>query len=242
MLFDGLHFNPLNSPPYFLLPETFLPWLSPIPVSTVYSMDAAGLHLRLPYDRVSRPAQILGSWLLPPGHPPIKNGCQAWSLACLHSTPSPAQWGANLVHVRGGVSQQSHILASFSAWDGVPQALNSHNTNHSRLHRLIQTTHVNHHQETMRSSLCVWKMGTGVSGEAEGRTKYTGENPRDGVAWWATVHGVTGVVHNWASKHACRYSPLNNWRSSPYYRNLQESFLHNVVSLAKRKQWNIRRR
>lgn len=64
VLFDGLHFNPLNSSPYFLLPETFLPWLSQIPVSTVCSMDAAGLHIRLPYDRVSRSAQILGSWIL----------------------------------------------------------------------------------------------------------------------------------------------------------------------------------
>lgn len=60
MLFDGLHFNPLNSPPYFLLPETFLPWLSPIPVSTVYSMDAAGLHLRLPYDRCPGLHRYLG--------------------------------------------------------------------------------------------------------------------------------------------------------------------------------------
>ena len=32
------------------------------------------------------------------------------------------------------------------------------------------------------------------------------ENPMDGGAWWATVHGSQGVEHDWATS-----LPLNHW-------------------------------
>ena len=34
------------------------------------------------------------------------------------------------------------------------------------------------------------------------------QNPMDRAAWWAAIHGVTKVGHNWATEH--RYMPLTD--------------------------------
>lgn len=160
-----------DSSPYFLLPETLH---SPDCLkfsSTVCSMDAAGLHIRLPYDKLSGSAQILGSWILAAALGILhQNGCQAWSLAC-RSKPS---WplGANLVHVRE-VSQPISYSGLISAWDEVPQALNSHIATAGST--VSSKPRVNHHRNH-ESSLCMRDGDWDLREKQRGGTKYRGES------------------------------------------------------------------
>ena len=64
------------------------------------------------------------------------------------------------------------------------------------------------------AGLAAWKLNTNLQHNGNPLQYSCLENPMDGGAWWATVHGSQRVGHNWATSlslyfHLCRHENLS---------------------------------